>query len=280
MPMLERPEGALYYEVCDIVPPWVAPRETILFLNGLAIDADIWIAWLPKLVDRYRILRTDLRGFGRSFVPAEGTPWAMEQIARDVRDVMAAAGVERVHFVGESTGGIVGLHLAAHQPERLLTLTTVAAPHRGGSIGGARTLRDDVGALGMDAWSQKLMALRFPEGSLSEEAYRWFHDAQRRSAPQSCIALVDMLVQVDLTALLPGIRVPTLIIAPDGSPFVSVEAQLERLRALPASELHVVAGSRHGVAFSHGAECARVLRDFLRRRSPAAAHPSTKRPAT
>src|SRR5215470_6267660 len=125
MPMLERREGALYYEVCDIVPSWRTPRETILFLNGLAIDGGIWITWLPELVDRYRILRMDLRGFGRSFVPAEGTPWRIEEIANEVRDVMAAAGVERVHFVGESTGGTVGLHLAAHEPDRLLTLTMV-----------------------------------------------------------------------------------------------------------------------------------------------------------
>jgi pimeloyl-ACP methyl ester carboxylesterase len=62
-----------------------------------------------------------------------------------------------------------------------------------------------------------------------------------------------------------------LIISPDDSPFVSVEVQVERLRKIPASELYVVAGSRHGVAYSHGTECARVLRDFLRRRSAAGA---------
>ena len=90
MPMLERPEGAIHYDVCDIVPPWVAPRETILFLHGLAIDSDIWVTWLPALADRYRIVRMDLRGFGRSFVPAAGEAWSMEALAGDVRDVLAA----------------------------------------------------------------------------------------------------------------------------------------------------------------------------------------------
>lgn len=268
MPMLEGADGTLYYEICDIVPPWLRPAQTILFLNGLAIDADIWVTWLPALADRYRIVRTDLRGFGRSFVPPPGTPWSLEQIARDVREVMAAAEVERVHFVGESTGGTVGLHLAARQPEALLSLTTVCAAHRGGSINRSQRLRDDVAALGMDAWSEELMRLRFHEGALSEPMHRWFHDVQRASAPHACMDLVDMLVAVDLSAELGSIRVPTLILAPDDSPFVSVESQAERLRAIPASELHVVAGARHGLAHSHGPECARVLRDFLRRRSP------------
>jgi pimeloyl-ACP methyl ester carboxylesterase len=265
MPILERAEGNIYYEISDLVPPWQAPIETILFLNGLAIDHDIWVTWLPELADRYRIIRTDLRGFGRSFVPTGAAGWSIEQIAEDVLQVMAAAGVERVHFVGESTGGTVGLYMAAHHTEALATLTTVSAAHRGGSIQRAQQLRDDVAALGMDRWSEKLMGLRFHEGSLSKPMYDWFHEVQRGSAPEACVDLVDMLVQVDLTSALPEIGIATLAIVPDDSPFVSVEEQAARWRAMPDCELHVVAGSRHGVSFSHGVECARALRDFLAR---------------
>jgi pimeloyl-ACP methyl ester carboxylesterase len=96
--------------------------------------------------------------------------------------------------------------------------------------------------------------------------WRWFHDVQRSSAPHACADLVDMLVGADLTAALPGIRVPMLILAPDDSPFVTVEQQVERLRAVPGSELQVIAGARHGLAHSHGRQCARALRDFLGRR--------------
>jgi len=258
MPTLQRPEGALHYELTDIAPPWTGPRETILFLHGLAIDSDIWLPWLPALVGRYRIVRLDLRGFGRSFVPGPSAPWSMEAIAGDVRAVMAAVGAEKVHFVGESTGGTVGLFMAVHQPDALLSLTTVSAAHRGGSIARARQLRDDVTALGMDRWSETLMVQRFHPGALPEPMWRWFHDVQRSAVPHACLDLLDMLVQVDLSARLPEIRTPTLIIAPDDSPFVSVESQVERLRAIPGSRLQVIAGSRHGVAFSHGKECAGV----------------------
>ena len=85
MSILERANGNLFYDVCDIVPPW-RRKETVLFLNGLAIDSDIWVTWLPALVDRYRIVRTDLRGFGRSFVPAAGSAWHIGDIAQDVLD--------------------------------------------------------------------------------------------------------------------------------------------------------------------------------------------------
>ncbi len=267
MPMLERPEGSLYYDVCDIVPPWIEPKETILFHHGLAIDGDIWVTWLPELAGRYRILRMDMRGFGRSFVPEPGAPWSIGLLARDVLDVMQAAETPRVHFVGESTGGTLGIYLAATHPEAIQTLTTVSAAHRGGSIQLAGQLRDDIAVLGMDGWSEKLMGRRFHGGGLSPEMYRWFHDVQRGSAPHACADLVEMLVGTDLSALLPQVSAPTLILAPDDSPFVPVEMQVERLRAIPGSELQIIAGSRHGVSHSHGIECARALRNFLRRKA-------------
>ena len=262
MPILERSKGHLYYDVCDIVPPW-EDKETVLFLNGLAIDSDIWVTWLPALVDRYRIIRTDLRGFGRSFVPAPGTVWSIADIAQDVLDVMAATGTERVHFVGESTGGTVGLYLGAEHAHKLLSLTTVSAAHRGGSIARSQALRDDVEALGMQAWSEKVMPLRFHPNALSAKMYAWFHDVQRNSAPHACVDLVDMLVACDLSEQLANIDVATLIIAPDDSPFVSVEPQVERLRAMPDATLAVIAHSRHGLSHSHGPECAAILRRFI-----------------
>lgn len=263
MPMLDRPEGALFYDVCDIVPPWVEPKETILFHHGLAIDADIWVTWLPELAQRYRLVRPEMRGFGRSFVPEAGAPWEIGLLARDVLDVMKAVDSPRVHFVGESTGGTVGMYLAATHPEAVQTLTTVSAAHRGGSIRLARQLRDDVAALGMDDWSKKAMPLRFHEGAQTPEMAHWFHQVQKSSPPHVCVDLVNMLVGMDLTDMLPNIQAPTLILAPDDSPFVPVEDQVERLRAIPGSVLHIVAGSRHGVSHSHGVECARALRDFL-----------------
>ncbi len=263
--MLERPEGALYYEICDLVPPWAEQRQTILFLNGLAINADIWVTWLPELVDRYRIIRTDLRGFGRSFKPEAGAPWSIDSMAKDVLDVMRATDTERIHFVGESTGGTVGMYLATEYPQALASLTTVSAAHAGGSINLARELRGEIQEIGMDAWSERLMSRRFHKGTISAPMYHWFHDEQRGSTPHACVGLVDMLVATDLTDRLGDIQAPTLILSPDDSPFVVVEEQIKRLRAVPNSTLHVVAGSRHGVSYSHGVECARALRDFLAR---------------
>jgi 3-oxoadipate enol-lactonase len=263
MPLLKRPEGDLYYDVCDIVPPWVENKQTILFLNGLAMNSDIWVTWLPELVPCYRVIRTDLRGFGRSFVPGKTDPWSLELIAQDVLAVMQATDTGQIHFVGESTGGTVGMYMAIEHPQALASLTPVSAAHAGGSINMADRLRDEIAEIGMDAWSERLMGRRFHPGTITEPMHRWFHDVQRASVPHVCVDLANMLIAMDLTDRLGEIKVPTLILSPDDSPFVVGEEQVKRLRAIPNSILHVVANSRHGVSHSHGPECGRALRDFL-----------------
>ncbi len=143
---LDRPGGALLFEVIDATPPWVRDAPLIVFHHGIGATADIWAEWLPALVDRFRIARFDTLGFGRSAVPGPGYAWSLDGLVEDVLAVARAAGGGPFHFVGESLGGTVGLRLATRHPEALLSLTVSNASHRGGSIqrcsgSGARSSR-------------------------------------------------------------------------------------------------------------------------------------------
>ena len=66
---LERPGGALHFEVIDATPPWRREAPLVVFHHGIGATGDIWAEWLPALVDRFRIARFDTLGFGRSAVP-------------------------------------------------------------------------------------------------------------------------------------------------------------------------------------------------------------------
>lgn len=58
MPMLERPGGAIWYEITDLTPPWIETPPTILFHHGVGINAKTWHGWLPALADL--VIGTDL----------------------------------------------------------------------------------------------------------------------------------------------------------------------------------------------------------------------------
>jgi 3-oxoadipate enol-lactonase len=135
MPFCETPHGALFYTVTDASAPWQAThRETIVFCHGVATNADLWAAWLPTLVHRYRIVRFDTRGFGRSALPPKGFEWTLAGLGDDILAIANETGTEGFHLVGESAGGTACLALAAREGDggRVQSLTMLSTGHVGG----------------------------------------------------------------------------------------------------------------------------------------------------
>jgi len=264
---LDRPGGSLYLEVIDATPPWAGEAPLIVFHHGIGATADIWAEWLPSLLDRYRVARFDMLGFGRSSVPGPGFAWSLEGLMEDALAVARAAGAGRFHFVGESVGGTVGLLLGSRRPDALLSLTASNASHRGGSIQRAREWREFIRANGMAKWGEMMAPLRLDRDRVPEAQYRWFEEAQARCSADPVLDPADVLIGADLSPELGRIPVPTLLLAPGRSPFVPL-AVMEAMHAgIAGSELQVFPDARHGLPCSHGAACGRALRAFLDRRA-------------
>ena len=94
--------------------------EVILFLHFSGANLMMWQRVLPYFQDRYRLILVDLRGHGKSDVPEDG--YHMDVMAEDIIGVLDQLGIEKAHVVGSSLGAEVGLSLAAHHPERVMSL--------------------------------------------------------------------------------------------------------------------------------------------------------------
>lgn len=265
MPQVNTDDGAIAYELIDHTAPEVETPQTILFHHGVGIDRGIWTGWLPQLIDRFRIVRLDMRGFGESVVPPGDYAWSMARLAADVIAVADHAGLARFHFVGESLGGAMAFHLALHHPDRLLSIAPCTSPHRGGAVQWLKEWRDYIQRNGMAGWSERMMERRFPPGLLSQSAWDWFHKVQSACAADSILGTGEMLLDLDLSDRLAEIATPTLLIAAERSPFLPLALTLEIHQAMAQSELQVFAGARHGVVYSHGPACATAYRAFLTR---------------
>lgn len=96
---------------------------TVVLLHAGVCDRRMWDAQTRDLVSAgHRVVRPDLRGFGRT--PAAEAPY---NEADDVLAVLDEAGVGRACVVGSSYGGAVALELASRYPDRVASLLVLSA---------------------------------------------------------------------------------------------------------------------------------------------------------
>jgi pimeloyl-ACP methyl ester carboxylesterase len=94
----------------------------VVLVHAGICDSGMYDPQWRTLADRHRLVRHDMRGFGRSPVP----PGAYSH-ARDLVAVMDAAGVAEAVIVGTSLGGRVALEVAVAHPERVSALVLVGS---------------------------------------------------------------------------------------------------------------------------------------------------------
>lgn len=107
----------------EVTGPADAP--VVVLSNSLGSTLEMWDAQVDRLSDRFRVVRYDTRGHGRSPVPPG--PYSIDDVTDDVVALLDGLGVQRAHFVGLSLGGMTGMRLAARVPgrvERLVVLCT------------------------------------------------------------------------------------------------------------------------------------------------------------
>jgi pimeloyl-ACP methyl ester carboxylesterase len=263
MPLAATANGAIYYEVIDRVAPGETPRDPILFHHGIGAWTGIWEDWTAALSERYRIALFDIRGYGRSHIPAPDDPWSIDALIGDVFAVADAAGFARFHLVGESIGGTIGLAATLARPDRIATLTVSNGAHLGASIERVDQWRRQLDEGGVKAWSDIFMRDRFHDGTLSPARWATFAAAQEAWRRESILNALGVLVGSDLSPLVGKIRCPVLLLHPDGSPFIPVPVAQALHRLLPNAHLHIFPQARHGLPYSHGTECVAKLRPFL-----------------
>ena len=117
MPYAMRDGCDLYYEVTGQGSP-------VLHVAGLGGVSSYWREQIGAFSRQHTVILTDQRGSGRSdHVRVD----SIGQMAKDIIAVLDAAGFERVHYVGHSTGGAIGQSIAIDRPDRLRSLVVYSS---------------------------------------------------------------------------------------------------------------------------------------------------------
>jgi pimeloyl-ACP methyl ester carboxylesterase len=251
----------LYYEALGKGP-------AVVLVHGGLVDSRLWDDQMRPLSKRFRVVRYDLRGYGRS-AAATGPFSHLE----DLRGLLDLLGIEKATLVGLSLGGIIAADFALEHPARVSRLV-LAGP----GLRGDKQPPPQDAAAAIEAMKQGAEA--FADATMRRELYAAVRPGTRAHA-RLRLMLLDSFKS--LSALRPGflkypdpptaerlsdIKAPTLVIigSRDGRNLLNIADTLSS--NIPGARKVVIPGASHHPPVETPQEFNRALLDFLESREP------------
>jgi pimeloyl-ACP methyl ester carboxylesterase/DNA-binding SARP family transcriptional activator/tetratricopeptide (TPR) repeat protein len=241
----------LAYAKSGAGPPLVRAAH---WMSHLSYDEEspIWRHWIHSLQSEYSFLRYDERCNGLSDWVAEDV--SFEAMITDLETVVDAAGLDRFTLLGISQSCAVSIAYAVRHPHRVSGLVLYGGYARGWrKRADAReiALREALATLMREGWGRdnpifrQLFAQRFVPGATAEQL-SWFNELQRRTvSPENAWRLQSMAGDIDVTALLPHVKVPTLVIHGRGDLISPFECGKEFAAAIPGAQFVPLESENH-----------------------------------
>jgi 3-oxoadipate enol-lactonase len=267
--MIQAKDGTpLNYAVDDHTDPWER-RPVLILLHGNGRNAQFWYQWVPYLSRDFRIVRPDMRGLGKSiFADGSAVDLSVESLIEDLLEIISALGVDKVHFCGESMGGILGLLLAAQHPSLIKTLTLVSTPvfieeemKERYALGYASRI-EAMEKLGIRKWvSETTKITRLPADE-NPGLYEWYVDEFSKGDPDLQIRMSRIVNQANVTDILKDVKVPVLGLYPGEGQITSKSQERLLQNSLSDFSMRKLPTNYHMVQLLFPAVCCEQLMDF------------------
>jgi 3-oxoadipate enol-lactonase len=240
MPLIDSNDCPIHVEVegRDDAP-------VLMLSSSLGTTKHMWDPQMSAFTAKYRVVRYDRRGHGRSGIP-EG-PYDMEMLARDAIAVMDGLKLDKVNWLGLSMGGMEGMWLGANAPDRIekLILSNTSTYYADKGPWDARiatvTKAGSVAAIAdmvINVW------LTRPFQEAQPDVAARLKEMMIATAPEGYVACCAAVRDMDHREIIRNIKAPTLIIAGAKDPATNVAAA-EFIRERIAGSKLVVLDAAH-----------------------------------
>ena len=226
----------IYYEIAGDGPAMV-------LIHANPFDHRLWMYQVARWSQRFRLVALDIRGYGRSDKPE--SPFTLADMAEDVVAVCRSEGISRAVFAGVSVGSGIAMLIGLDRPEMAEALILVGGANRGGGNIEKRI----AGYTGADlpgfqrAHICELVAPGFPDTPLGRWLVDLFVEHAGTLSGRSIAQIFRARAGCDMSARLPGLAVPTLVI--NGAHDVSLAAGKETARLIPGARHVEIPGTGH-----------------------------------
>ncbi len=232
MPILEANGIQINYQIdgADSAP-------VLMLSNSLGTNLHMWDKQVPALAKRFRVVRYDTRGHGKTSAPS--FPYTVSMLGQDAIALMDALKLSKIRFCGLSMGGMIGMWLARHVPSRIEQLVLCNTAAKFGVP---------------EVWNQRVATVRASGMKAITDAVieRWFTKEFRGKSPKAIEPIVEMLHttkaegyagncaairDVDQRWTIGSIAVPTLVIGGKLDPATPYEAAELIAKRIPGAKL-------------------------------------------
>jgi len=244
-------------------------KETLAFLNGVAMSTPWWEPQVKSFKDNYKVLLHDFRGQGQSTLKPNN--FTFEQHADDFNDLLEKLDIDKVHLVGVSYGAEVAMVFALKYPEKIASLFL------GTAVSEVRPLLKAK----IESWIKacrtydgelffKVMAPYVYSNSFYEKKGNWlkqraqqFDKVVTQKWFDAFISLCENFLTLDITDQLNKINIPTLVVSAENDilkPPLYGKIIHEEIKK---SKFKVIKDSGHGLFAEKPRKFNNVIKKFL-----------------
>ena len=258
-----------HYLVDDFADPW-KEHDTILIQHGFARHVAFWYHWVPVLSKHYKVIRRDARGHGYSSVPGKDYNYSIDTILDEIVDTLDQLGVKKVHYIGESTGGIFGEFLAARNPERMHSLTICSSPLYMPAAAqellafGHSDWPTACRELGSRGWGKEILRVLGGDQDPNKEFLGWWLDQVSVMDGNGLGDHAALLCEksFDARRIMEKIKVPMLMLTPGNSKLVNIDEQ-KQLQSAAGAQMEIITGFGHEIYLDQAGQCQQKYLEFL-----------------
>jgi aminoacrylate hydrolase len=242
MALMPVTDGTLYYEEHGAGPP-------LMLVAGLGGVGAFWKPQLPALAPHFKLVLHDHRGTGKS--SRDLIAYSVAQMARDVLDLADGLGIEKFHYMGHSTGAVIGAELALHHPDRLLSAVlssgwSVLDPHFLRCFETRKALLTEVGPA---AYVRGQALFLYPPwwNATHDAEFTALAAAQIEDFPPPEIVLsrIAAITSFSPGAAVSAIRTPCLIVCAADDHLTPAHSSAKSHELIPGSELAILPAGGH-----------------------------------
>ena len=250
--------GRIHYEVAGSGP-------VVVLVHGGFGDRRMWEAQFRELAKRYRVVRYDHRGFGKSSAPT-----AAYSPVDDLVALLDRVGARKAHLVGNSLGGSLVLDAALKRPDRVASATMIASSPSGfpvpkedyESVAAVfEAVKTKGSAAAADLWfAHPMVAVTSKQANTRDLLRTMISD-------NASVFEMEHWPDEPMTPLanerLKEVKVPMLVVYGDRDVATVQNGSKAAAAGIPGAKLAVIRGGDHLPQMTHPVELNRVLLEFL-----------------